>query len=265
MKIRILGSGGFLPTPLPLCDCKLCKEYHGERIGPSIYIDDLKLLIDTPEGIYTKVRKEKLIVSHVLYSHWHFDHTSGYRLFEYLNYVLNYKKPTLFLNNILYISFEKQVPAINYYENRKFLKITKTENDKIKIKNTTIHFMKMNNDFSVAYLIKSPGKNILICMDHCKDLILTDIKVKIDLLIMNLGRISKKNNSNLQHNTRESNESDFYKDNLRIIKEIRPTKTVLIHIEPLWNLSPIDLKDIEKKYSDYNISFAFDGMILNPI
>ena len=262
MKIRILGSGGFLPTPLPLCNCSLCNENHQERTGPSIYIDNLHLLIDTPEGIYAKIRKETLPISHVLYSHWHPDHTVGYRLFEYLSYSLHFIKPNVYLNHLLYDTFKKRVPALNYYEDKKFLNIKTVKDEKIKLKDTTIYFLKMNNDFSIAYLFELPQENILICMDHCKDLILSNIKVKIDLLIMNLGHISKTNDNKMHHVVEKSDETDFYQDNLRIIKELKPTKTVLTHIEPLWNLSVEDFNDIEKEFSKYNITFAVDNLNL---
>ncbi len=261
MKIIILGSGGFLPTPLPSCNCKICKE-SPKRFGPSIYIPELELLIDTPENIYEKFTKSNFKISNVLYSHWHPDHTAGYRLFEYLYYSINIKKPIIHLNKKLLDSFKDRFPAISYFKDRGFIEINRVPNELI-IKDTKIKFLEMNNDFSVAYLIKSKNKNILIIMDHSKDFILENINEKIDLLIMNFGSFHE--NMNLFHNYHiENSETDFIRDNLRIIRKLKPKKTVFLHIDPIWNITEEDFKKIEEDYSDYNISFSYDGMILTP-
>jgi len=260
MKIIVLGSGGFLPTPLPLCDCQICKG-SSKRIGPAIYIPELELLIDTPENIYEKFISSNFKVSNVLYSHWHPDHTAGYRFFEYLNYSKSSNKPKIYLNNILMESFKNKFKALFYFNDRGFIDIKKVVKQTV-IGNVKIKFFKMNNDFSVAYLIKSQNKNILICMDHAKDLLLENIEEQIDLLIMNFGSFYQ--NINTPHEYSPSTyETDFIKDNIRIINKIKPKKTVFIHIDPIWNLCDEDLKKIEKNYSEYNISFSYDGMVLN--
>lgn len=56
MKLKIVGSGGMSIIPSSFCKCKICEEARQkggryERLGPSLYIDDIKMLIDTPEDI----------------------------------------------------------------------------------------------------------------------------------------------------------------------------------------------------------------------
>ena len=53
MKLKIIGSGGMFQIPNPFCKCPLCedariKRGRYERLGPSLYIEDIKMLIDTP-------------------------------------------------------------------------------------------------------------------------------------------------------------------------------------------------------------------------
>ena len=61
MKIKILGSGATQPAPRPCCDCDTCKKAKEEKIefrtGPSIFIEDEKILIDTPEEIRQDLEK----------------------------------------------------------------------------------------------------------------------------------------------------------------------------------------------------------------
>lgn len=56
MKLKIVGSGGMFQIPNPFCKCPICEEARikrgrYERLGPSIYIEDIQMLIDTPEDI----------------------------------------------------------------------------------------------------------------------------------------------------------------------------------------------------------------------
>ena len=56
MKLKIAGSGGMFQIPNPFCKCPICEEARikrgrYERLGPSLYIEDIHMLIDTPEDI----------------------------------------------------------------------------------------------------------------------------------------------------------------------------------------------------------------------
>ena len=56
MKWIILGSGGCMVIPKPLCRCHVCQEARKKgvpyaRAGPSAFVHDINLLIDTPAEI----------------------------------------------------------------------------------------------------------------------------------------------------------------------------------------------------------------------
>jgi len=56
MRFVITGSGGCACTPKPLCQCNICVEarekgFPYKRCGCSLYLEDIALLIDTPEDI----------------------------------------------------------------------------------------------------------------------------------------------------------------------------------------------------------------------
>lgn len=94
MKIEILGSGGAVCVPRAFCECPVCVQARQHpcppyvRLGPSLYVHDLRLLIDTPEEISVELNRAGIArVDTVLYSHWHPDHTAGIRVFE-SNYTL---------------------------------------------------------------------------------------------------------------------------------------------------------------------------------
>lgn len=56
MKFKVIGSGVCVCLPKPLCYCKICTEARIKgrlysRFGCSLFLEDINLLIDTPEDI----------------------------------------------------------------------------------------------------------------------------------------------------------------------------------------------------------------------
>ena len=90
MKFEIIGSGGCVSLPKPLCRCKVCEEARSKgrpysRYGPSMYVHDTKMLIDTPEDICHAINDSTIeSIASVAYSHMDPDHVLGFRLFEQL-------------------------------------------------------------------------------------------------------------------------------------------------------------------------------------
>lgn len=90
MKLKIIGSGGCVSIPKPLCQCKVCTEAREKgfpyaRCGCSLYVEDADLLIDTPEDIsYALNNADIKKVEYILYSHTDPDHTMGMRVIEQL-------------------------------------------------------------------------------------------------------------------------------------------------------------------------------------
>ena len=65
MQIEILGSGGAVTTPKPLCECRICMEAREKgipysRSGPSVFIHGPNLLIDTPEDIFLQLNRAEI-------------------------------------------------------------------------------------------------------------------------------------------------------------------------------------------------------------
>ena len=92
MKLKIVGSGGMSIIPSSFCKCKICQEARQkggryERLGPSLYIDDIKMLIDTPEEIAVACNRQNITeVKHLSISHSDPDHVKGMRIVEKIGY-----------------------------------------------------------------------------------------------------------------------------------------------------------------------------------
>lgn len=90
MKFHIIGSGGCVSTPRPLCQCRICREARVKgapyaRCGCSLYVEDIHVLVDTPEDICHGLNRANVeAVDYILYSHVDPDHTMGMRVIEQL-------------------------------------------------------------------------------------------------------------------------------------------------------------------------------------
>lgn len=90
MKFKIIGSGGCVSLPKPLCNCRICNEARLKgkpysRYGCSLFLEDINLLIDTPEDIVHAINHSNVKdINNVLFSHVDPDHTLGFRVFEQL-------------------------------------------------------------------------------------------------------------------------------------------------------------------------------------
>ena len=90
MNVIILGSGGCVSTPRACCSCRVCTEARQKgfpyaRTGCSLFVEDVNVLIDTPEDINASLNNSGIQkVEHILYSHCDPDHTMGMRVVEQL-------------------------------------------------------------------------------------------------------------------------------------------------------------------------------------
>ena len=83
MKLKIAGSGGMFQIPNPFCKCPICEEARikrgrYERLGPSLYIEDIHMLIDTPEDIAVACDRQGISkIEYLSMSHEDSDHAGG--------------------------------------------------------------------------------------------------------------------------------------------------------------------------------------------
>jgi phosphoribosyl 1,2-cyclic phosphate phosphodiesterase len=218
MKITILGSGGFTTTPYVNCQCGECKQARANnnkvRTGPSLYIHDLDLLIDTSKDAPKQIDKLGFFPKNICFSHWHPDHTEGWRVLETFN-----NKPNVYIqdgSNIL-----DKVPGLEFLNKSNTIKIINwEENTPISKENVLLNYVLLNNNIPVyCFILKQSDKKALIAPDHGKYLLDLSLEPNVDLLVMNLG-IDK-----------NSGEPTTFANNLEIIKKFKPKNTVLTHIE----------------------------------
>jgi len=279
MKFNIIGSGGCVALPKPLCQCKICKEAREKgkpysRFGCSIYMEDLKLLIDTPEDIvhslnYADIKE----VNTVLYSHMDPDHTLGMRVFEHmrLNW-LDISKGKECTSPVNVLSMEHVMQDLNaicskygsyldYYENVRNLIKRKVVNDFIYLDNIKLTFVEAG--IATVFVFEEGKKKFIYAPCDVKPFPDNDIFYNADIMVIGntiIGDVLK--------DGFELKEDNPLNEELFSIKEIESLKNkysigkvVITHIEEDWGKSYDDYIQLQKKYAD--IIFAFDGLIID--
>jgi len=267
MKFKILGSGGAMPIPRPFCQCKLCnlarKDKKYKRNSCSAFIEDINTLIDCPEDIGDSLNRENIKqVDNLLITHWHPDHTFGLRVvLEAIYNFLDRKAEHLiniYIGKKVYKTLEKNFPAIKYYVN--ILNVAKInfieDGDKIKFKDIFVNIVGYNGKNSDWYAFLFETKDKTLLYTPCDTLHFKryfNFK-NVNVLVHECGIFSY---------DKVKTELSF-PDLIKRLKEIRPKKTFLVHIEEIelqrWGLDY--LNKLKEKYKNVNFEFACDGMTI---
>jgi len=278
MKFIIAGSGGCVSIPRALCQCKVCTEARKKgfpyaRCGCSLYLEDVSLLIDTPEDINVALNNINITsLDYILYSHWDPDHTLGMRVIEqlrlqWLEYYEN-KKPE---NKITICASEGVMNDINgirntygsfmdYYEYMELIK-RHIVGDVLKINDIDITFLPVPKEKSVTvFVFESNGKKVVYAPCDCKYFPIDDILYNADILIIGNTYIGDtlKNNTLIYPEHKLRKELHSMEDVMEIKNKYRIKDVIITHIEEDWGKSFDEYKELEKKYQ--NITFAYDGM-----
>ena len=270
MKLKIVGSGGMFLIPNPFCKCSVCQEARikrgrYERLGPSLYIEDIGMLIDTPEDIAVACDRQGISrIEYLSISHKDPDHTRGMRIVEPLGYNCIAGKGT----PIQFIAMPEVIDDINawngdglyYYQNiLNCISINGTNYAKI----GTIELHLVNNKThrgNMTFYVISDGskKAVYACCD-VKPFVPNELYYDADVLI--IGLVSDdgilKDGSALD--SAPFRDDMFTLDEMLELKRTYRIKRIVItHIDEYWGKSYAYYREFEKKLD--NVSFAYDGM-----
>ena len=277
MNVIILGSGGCVSTPRPCCDCPICTEARQKgfpyaRTGCSLFIEDINVLIDTPEDINTALNNARIQkVEHILYSHCDPDHTMGMRVIEQLKMdwlAVSLGKKS---DNPIEVAslpailedIQKQGTAygsvLSYYEARGLVYMSGIRN--LKGKNILIDLVPVNEQEHVTiFVISSNGKKIVYAPCDVKPFPASEKFENADILIIGntiVGDVLK-DGFVLNKDNPLRNEL-FTLDEIDDIRNQYGIKKVIItHLEEDWGKSYDDYKKLENELD--SIQFAYDGL-----
>lgn len=278
MRFIITGSGGCVATPKPCCRCRICKQarekgYPYARTGPSLYLEDSSLLVDTPEDIAHSLNNADIkSVDHILYSHWDPDHTLGMRVLEQLRLewldfydgvkpqssVTVHASPSVMedINGIR----SKYGSLMDYYVSMG-LAARHIIDGPFDIGGVTVTTIPVPKNKSVSvFVFESGGKKLVYAPCDCKPFPEDTVLHNADVLVIGntvVGEILKDGRI-LGPNHPILDELHTMDDVLRIKKALAAEHVIVTHLEEDWGKNYDDYTTLEKEYN--GVRFAFDGM-----
>lgn len=277
MKIKIIGSGGCVSTPRPCCNCRVCTEAREKgfpyaRTGCSLFIEDEKILIDTPEDINYALNNAGVNeVKYILYSHCDPDHTMGMRVIEQLrmdwiglsvgwkckNSIRVSSLPTI-LEDIR-LQRTRYGSVLDYYEWRGL--VTTKGIRSLQVNGINIDLIPADDTEHVAvFLISGNGRKVIYAPCDVKPFPHSEKFYNADLLIIGntvVGDVLK-DGFVLQEENPIKKELFVLDEVLELKSKYAIKEVIITHLEEDWGKSFDDYKELEKQYE--GLKFAYDGM-----
>lgn len=278
MDLTVLGSGGCAVIPKPLCRCRICNEARKKgvpyaRTGPSAFIHDANILIDTPAEIAYQLNRSQIReIDHLIFSHLDPDHVEGFRVVEQISLdfrtwrVYPEKRLDLIIPDLLYNRFKgiRSVygPVIDFYEGQGFIKIVLFQK-RITVGKTNITAIPVDRGSQMAfvYIFEKEGKRVVYAPCDIKPFPVDRQEVQdADLLVIQPGIFETGLKHSFIYPEDHISRTTLYTfdQTMELAKQVHAKKVLFVHLEEYWNRGYDDYLEIEKGYS--NICFAFDGM-----
>jgi phosphoribosyl 1,2-cyclic phosphate phosphodiesterase len=276
VELVFLGTAGAETTPKVGCLCQICQEarHKGGRFarnGPSVFLTEARVLFDTPEDVDKSLEREGIHEArHLVYTHWHPDHTGGRRVLEQLN--MDWLDPKarrvtqVWLPTWVREDFRKRhglEENLEYFERAGIARIHEVgEGERFQLDGMSVRAFGMTQPGLTAYVLERESRKLVFALDDTKDWKPSTEFLEPELLVLETGWFERDPKGRVivppGHSIR--NEEASFEETLGIIELINPRKAVLTHIEQLWVRSYEDYRELEKKHHGHKLQFAYDGL-----
>jgi phosphoribosyl 1,2-cyclic phosphate phosphodiesterase len=278
MKWTILGSGGCMVIPKPLCHCPVCNEAREKgipysRTGPSAFLHDINLLIDTPAEIIHQLNGSSIHkVDNLLFTHLDPDHVEGFRVVEqialdfrswraYPDKQIRLLLPELLSGKITDIR-SQYGPVVDFYRESGFITI-ELFTDKIRIGNIDLSALPVDRGAQVSFIYIFTGAGKRVVYAPCDIKPFPEDRDEIygaDILVIQPGIFEEGLKHDFRYSLEHVSRASLYtfEQTMELAKRIRAKEVIFVHLEEYWNRSYDDYKTLESDYN--NITFSYDGM-----
>lgn len=276
MEVVFLGTAGAETTPKVGCLCRVCQEARHNRgrfvrNGPSVFLAGVSAMFDTPEDVDKSLEREGIHeVRHLIYTHFHPDHTAGIRVLEQLN--MDWLHPEarrvtqVWLPTWVREDFQKRfglMEHLEYFERAGIARIHEMgEGEPFRLDGVTMRPFKMPQPGLTAYILEQEARRVVFALDDTRNWKPEAEFLDPDLLVLETGWFERDPQGRIivpsGHSIRDEEAS--FEETLSIIEQVNPRKVVLTHIEQLWARSYEDYLELETKHHSHNLQFAYDGL-----
>ncbi len=278
MKWTILGSGGCAVIPKPLCNCHICREAREKgipysRSGPSAFLHDIGLLIDTPAEIAGQINRARLSrVNSITFTHLDPDHSEGFRIVEQI--ALDYRTWKAYPDKTIQVVIPEELeaslhslnsqygPLIEFFEQSGFIKIVTCAHS-FCIGSVTINAIKVERPGRPVfiYVFEQEGRKVVYAPCDIRPFPEHRSEVhNADLFIVQPGMFEDGLKHGFSYPQEHISRKTLYTfpQTMALAKRIKAKKTLFVHLEEYWHRSYDDYHALEGRYPD--ISFSYDGM-----
>ena len=278
MELTILGSGGCMVIPKPLCGCRVCEEAREKgppfaRTGPSAFIHDIHLLIDTPAEIAFQLNRERIRrVDHLLLTHLDPDHVEGLRVVEQATLDFRTwrsypeKRIRLLLPGGLRDTIRRLSsaygPLMDYYTGQGFVE-TVPFDEAVDIHGIRIHAIPVDRGDQVVYVYGLDQGNRRVVYAPCDIKPFPEHRPEVqnpDLLVIQPGLFETGLRHGFTYPAGHISRSTLYtfEETVALARRLGSARVVFVHLEEYWNRSYDDYRKLETALPD--MRFAYDGM-----
>lgn len=281
MKVEFLGTGGAIPTPVPTCDCLVCKQARDRgvpysRLGPSLFVHGPDVLIDTPEEIRYQLNRSTVSrICACLYSHWHPDHVMGRRIWEmnrdWRGWPPQNACTDIYVPRQVARDFRRRLATwdhLNYLQERGLVRLIELEDGQsVQVTGIDIKPIRLAQDYVYAFLFNEGGRRLLVALDELLGWEPPAEVQGVDLAVMPMGVVefdpfTGRRRINADHTVLRQEAT--FAQTLETVGKLRAERVVITHIEEPDGLSYDDLKRLEERLvaSGLEVSFAYDTLIV---
>ncbi len=278
MELTILGSGGCTVIPKPCCDCRVCEEARRKgvpyaRSGPSAFVHDIHLLIDTPAEIARQLNREGIpCVEHLLFTHLDPDHVEGFRVVEQI--ALDFRTwrayPDKRIRLLLPRALETRIrgirsaygPLIDFYVEQGFVEPVLFE-ESIEIRGVEVHAIPVDRGDQVAFVtVLDDGEDKMVYAP-CDIKPFPEEREEVrhpDLLVIQPGIMEGGLKHDFTYSRDHISRTTLYTfdETLALASRIHAGRVVFTHLEEYWNRGHEAYRALEPSLS--HAQFAHDGM-----
>ena len=278
MDVTILGSGGCMAIPKPLCRCRICEEAREKgvpyaRTGPSAFLHDENLLIDTPAEIAYQLNRSGIDqIDYLLFTHLDPDHVEGFRVVEQAT--IDFRTWEAYRDQYIDVTLPRKLndrlgniqsaygPLIDFYEQQGFVRRTPFQ-DRIRIGEAEITAISVDHGDQVSfiYVIERQGRKMVYAPCDIKPFPEERSELQgADLLIIQPGIFEDGLKHDFVYREDHISRTSLYtfEETVALAKRLDAGHTLFVHLEEYWNRSHDDYMALEKEID--NVLFAYDGM-----
>lgn len=247
---------------------------HAQRLGCALFLHDGNILFDAPEEIASELENAGIHqMDHLFFTHWHPDHTLGARILEIMNTQWSDKlewrmaavhKTAVHMPGHVHEEMMSRFgPFFEFWQTLGIAKVddaTAVQIGKVSVEAVVFETMHRTMTHSTAYIVSSEGKKFVYAPCDITPFPKDERFRGCELMILQIGWAGQE----MAERARNGPHYEISMDEIiAIAKEYRPKRIVLTHIGDESGFLASDLETLEKAYSFFNLSFAYDGMAID--